>query len=154
MSLSLFSELGHDEKVDFFRRCQKLLVKHSPNSPWVLRGGAEPTNMSYFLDVFIRYKGIIYETDDMILLFNKRYFEDEDEIHHEYHNKLYDPPDKNPNTYTIDFIASSLSEKILKDLEPYFNDPGMKHVCFLRGAKLSVFDAESFKNAMKNKFFT
>jgi hypothetical protein len=151
-SLKIFTDMGKEEKLQFFQRCQDLLLETTPDSPYVLRQGDLDRNRSYFLDIFLRYQGLVYESDGIILLFNKLQYENKDQIYEHYRQRLFHPPDKNPNTYTVDFIASKLDPKILSEMEPYFKDEGMKWVCFLRGQKLSIFPAESFKNSVKQRF--
>jgi len=150
-ALKIFTDLSKEERLTLFQKCQDLLVKHQPDSEWVLRRGGR-YNKTFFIDVFIRYKGLVYESDDIVVLFNKQWYVSRDDIIERQRDDLWRPPHKTPNTYSIDFIASSLTKEILQELEPYFNDPGMKYVCFLRGAKLSVFNVEAFKDGMRHRF--
>ena len=85
-------------------------------------------------------------------MFNKLQYESREEIYEQYREKLFYPPHKEPNTYSIDFIAAKLDLKMLSEMEPYFRDGGMKWVCFLRGQRVSVFSAEAFKDSVKGKF--
>jgi len=151
-SIRIFTDLDKEERIEFFQRCQDLLLETAPESPYILRQGDVARNKSYFLDIFLKYQGLIYESDGIILLFNKLQYEDKDHIYEQYRDRLFHSPDKEPNTYSVDFIAAKLDPKILSEMEPYFKDEGMKWVCFLRGQQLSVFDAESLKNSVKAKF--
>ena len=150
-SLRLFPDYTSEEKIGLFQKCQDLLVKNQPNSPWVLRKDAT-FNKTFYLDFFVRYQGLVYEADDAVVLFNKQWYASRDDIIDRQREDLWLSPHQNPNTYAIDFIASKLTKEVLLELEPYFSDPGMKYVCFLRGSKLSVFDAESFKDSMRLRF--
>lgn len=150
--IRIFTDMNQEEKMQFFQRCQDLLIKTNPNSPYILKKDGPSRNKNYFIDIFLKYQGFVYETDAIILLFNKLHFENTNDIYDRYRNRLFDTPDENPNTYTVDFIASKLDPEILSGMEPYFKDAGMKWVCFLRGQKLSIFDAETFKNGVKDRF--
>ena len=152
MSVRLFNEMGKEEKMDFFQKCQNMLVKNQPDSLWILRDGDE-SNRSYFLDIFLRYQGIVYESENIILLFNKHQYASKDEIIVKSREKLFSAPDKNPNTYSIDFVTSKLTQEILQEVEPHFKDPGIKWIHFLRGQKVSVFDIELFKSGLMGEFY-
>ena len=152
MSVRLFNEMSKEEKVDFFQKCQNMLVKNQPSSVWVLRDGDE-SNRSYFLDLFLKYQGIAYESENIILLFNKHRYTNKDEIVMKSRDRLFSAPDENPNTYSIDFVTSKLTQKILQEVEPHFKDPGIQWIHFLRGQKVSVFDIEPFKKGLMDEFY-
>jgi len=152
-NIKLFNDLDREERLDFFQRCQDMLVKHNPNSPYIMRYGS-PVTKSYFFDVFLRYQGILYETDKIIVMFNKHRCSGREEIIEKYRENLFLPPHPEPNTYSIDFVSSSqLNKEILTELKPFFSDDGMEYISFLRGQNLTVFDIESFRKSMIMKFF-
>ena len=149
--MKLFGPLSKEEKMAFFQRCQDLLVKNQPNSPYVLKANAQRKN--FFLDMFLKYQGLAYESDNVAILFNKHNCPGgADEIHNRYREKLFSPPDSTPNCYSIDFITTRMNSALLEELRPHFNDEGIKHISFLRGAKLSVFDFQRFKESLYDKF--
>jgi len=151
-SLIQFQDMTHSNKLDFFQRCQELLLRTEPSSPYVIREGSE-RGKSFIIDAFLKYKGYIYEAEEVIIMFNKHFYEEKEQAVNEYGEKLFAAPENPANTYSIDFIAASLNEQRLKEMEPYFNE-GMRYVVFLRGQRPAIFEAENFKNAMKSKYFS
>lgn len=147
--LTRFDELDKEGKIQFFQKCQDLLLANQPDSPWVLREGSQK---NYFISLFIKYKGIAYQTEDVVILFNKLRYENKDDILGNHATRMFEPPAQSPNTYSIDFITAKLTPEILLEAGDYFKDPGMEWVCFLRGQKLSVFNFESFKRGMRQRF--
>jgi len=152
MPVRLFNEMSEEEKMDFFQKCQNMLIKNQPNSPWVLRVDDE-RNRGYFLDIFLRYQGMVYESENIILLFNKHYFVNKEEVVVKSRERLFSEPDENANTYSIDFVTSKLTQEVLQEIEPHFKDTGIKWIHFLRGQKVSVFDIEPFKNSLISEFY-
>ena len=148
--LTRFDELDKEGKIQFFQKCQDLLLVNQPSSPWILRSGGDQRN--YFVDLFIRYKGIAYQTEKVVILFNKLRYEDKDDILQNHVTRMFESPAQDPNTYSIDFITAKLTPEILLEADDYFRDPGIKWVCFLRGQKLSVFNIEAFKRGMRQRF--
>ena len=151
-SLIQFQDMTHSDKLDFFQRCQDLLIRTEPNSPYIIREGSE-RGKSFIIDAFLKYKGYVYEAEEVIIMFNKHFYEERGQAVEEYGQKLFNLPENPANTYSIDFIAARLNEHRLKEMEPYFNED-MKYIVFLRSQRPTIFEAENFKNAMKNKYFS
>ena len=146
-----FGAMNNTEKLDFFQKCQELLVKNQPNSPYILRS-RRPANKSYFLDIMLKYKGFAFRTESMAMLFNKHYYSSKKEIHENYRDNLYLPPSSEPNCYCVDFITSDLNKKIIKEIEPIFPVGNIQYICFLRAQKLSVFDWERFRTSVLDNY--
>ena len=51
-TLRKFREMSRDERLDFFQRCQNLLIETQPNSPWIMKHRKEH-DKTFFLDVFL-----------------------------------------------------------------------------------------------------
>ena len=151
-TLRKFPDMSKDDRLDFFQRCQNLLVKTQPNSPWIMKYRQEH-DKTFFLDVFLKYQGFVYESNNIILLYNTFSYNSKEEAQESYALNLFAPPDENPNTYTIDFIASEIDADKVSELKPYFEDSNIKYITFLRGNRPAAFDIDRFKEAMLNKFF-
>ena len=151
-AIKLFSDLEREEKIAFFQKCQDLLIKNQPTSPYIMRHG-QANSRTYLYDIFLRYKGLVYETNEIIVMFNKLRCSGREDIIENYRENLFSLPHPEPNTYTIDFVTAKLNKEMLMELKPYFSDPGIEYVSFLRGQNLTVFDIESFRKSMIMKFF-
>ena len=149
--LKRYSDLSRDERINLFQRCQNLLIKNQPDSPWILREGQQH-NRTFFLDAVLRYRGFVYESENIIIMFNKHFYENKEEAREGYGQNLYAAPAEDANTYSIDFIASEISADKVEELKPYFKDD-MKYITFLRGHRPTVFDIDNFKKAIENKYF-
>jgi hypothetical protein len=149
--IKLFGQLNREEKMVFFQKCQDLLIKNQPDSPYILRTNSQRKN--FFLDLYLKYNGLAYESDNVAILFNKHNCPGGiDEIHARYREKLFSPPDESPNCYSIDFVTTKMNNQLLEELNPYFNDEGIEYISFLRGSKLSVFNFQRFKESLYEKF--
>ena len=87
-------ELSKEEKIAFFQRCQDLLIKNQPDSEFVLKTNTH--NKNYFLDLFLKYKGLAYSSERLAVLFNKRKYTSLEEAQESYWKDLFDPPHENP----------------------------------------------------------
>jgi hypothetical protein len=150
-SIKLFSEMSMDEKLDFFQRCQDLLVKNQPKSPYILKS-RRSANKKYFMDILLRYKGIAYQSERMAMLFNKHHYSTKEEIHEQYEVSLFPSPHPNPNSYSVDFITSTVSKELLEEVRPFFPTEGIEYIFFLRGQKISVFDAKVWREGLFSNY--
>lgn len=150
-NITLWTEMSRDEKLDFFQRCQDLLVKNQPDSPYILKSRRN-VNKKYFMDILLRYKGMAYQSERMAMLFNKHNYPTKEEIYDKYKESLYLSPHPNPNSYSIDFVASVMSKELLEEIRPFFPIEGIEHVFFLRGHKLSVFNAKVFLDGLLDNY--
>jgi hypothetical protein len=143
-------ELSKEEKIAFFQKCQDLLMKNQPGSEFVLRT-ASAHNKNYFLDLFLKYKGLAYSSERLAVLFNKRKYTSLAEAQESYWKDLFDPPHKNPRCYTVDFITTKLNKSLLAEIDP-IADEDLDYVCFLRASKVSFFKKKDFRESLFEKF--
>ena len=153
-TLTRFIEMSRDERLAFFQKCQDLMIKVQPDSPWILRENQahNTRGKAFFLDACLRYQGFVYEADGIIIMFNKHFYENKEEPIEKYADYLYDGPHPTPNTYAIDFIAAEIDADKLRELQPYFKDD-MKYITYLRSPRPSVFNFDNFKKAMESRHF-
>jgi len=153
-SLTRFVDMDRGERLNFFQKCQDLMIAIEPDSPWVMRKGQTPKmrHKSFFIDAVLRYQGFVYEAGGIIIMFNKHFYENKEEPIEKYTNNLYAPPHPTPNTYAIDFIIAKMDANKLRELQPYFKDD-MKYITYLRERRPCVFNLANFKKAMENRYF-
>jgi len=144
-----FLDLTKEEKVAFFQKCQDLLVKNFPNSEYILRGDLHKKD--FYLDLFLKYKGFVYESEKVALLFNKIEHFPQELVIEPYQKRVFDPPALKPNCYAIDFLTTKGSLEIVKELLPHFNE-GFEYISFLRGGRISVFNFKRFLVAINTKY--
>jgi hypothetical protein len=149
MNIKSLNELPKEEKIEFFQKCQDLLVKNQPESEFILREEAE--NRDYFLDLFLKYKGFAYTSEKIAVLFNKHRINSLPEAQEAYQDKVFDPPAPDANTYTVDFITTKMSKDVLQELYPVFHE-NLEFMCFLRMGKVSFFRFDVLKSALADEF--
>ena len=147
-----FDTLNREEKLAFFQRCQNLLVQNQPNSEFILSQKTQGTfNKRYFLDLYLKYKGFVYFSENIAILFNKRNYSSLEEAQNLYWDDLHGEPHENPMCYTVDFVTAKMDKSLISEIDSIINRD-LKYVCFLRASKVSFFEAEELRNSVKNKY--
>ena len=140
-----------EEKTTFFQTCQDLLVKNQPESEFILRKGDDEMR-KYYLDLFLKYKGFIYTSDNIAMMYNMHRYANLMEARDKYKEKIYSPPDTNPNTYSIDFVTSVLNAEILEEVLPVLLKRELQHICFLRSGKVVFLPFKKAMSTLIRKF--
>jgi hypothetical protein len=126
------------EKVEFFVHCQKVLVAHHPDSPFVCRHNNVKERLQQIKAWVERYKGICYADDNTGILYNKLVVSDPNEPIAAVKHSMYQPPDPNFNAVIIDFAAF----RDIKDCFPFVRENyqnKIQHVLFARHGKIKIY---------------
>lgn len=140
-----FLDLTKEEKVAFFQRCQDLLIKNFPDSEYILRTNLHKKD--FYLDLFLKYKGFVYESETVALLFNKIEYLPQEWMNIPYQERVFDPPSPTPNCYAIDFLTTKSSPEVVEELLPYFSED-LEYICFIRDGRMSFFNLKRFLEAV------
>ena len=101
----LFNSLSTEEKINFFVDCQKLLIKHHPDSEFLIREDNLKEAVEIFIDKINNYKGNFYYDDNIFVLWNYIFIEDPQDINSELIKNSYKEPHPNYNAVSLDFVA-------------------------------------------------
>ena len=139
----LFQSLSHEEKVDFFVKCQELLIEYHPDSQFIFREGEVEERLLFFNDFRKKYQGFAYSNDSMCLLFNKIYIRDANNIITDVKSKMFQPPDEGFNCYMIDWVVfkdlKDIGEFVLKE-----GCPQVKWVAWAKNQDIKIYEVNKF----------
>lgn len=135
----LFNSLTIEQKVDFFVKCQKLLIKHHTNSSFVIRANNLEKSVNTFASHVKDYQGYYYCNDNICVLFNYIRVDDSDQLNktQTLRENAYKAPAENHNGVSIDFVvfrdmADSLEFILSQD------SPKIKYVLFVKDGKIKL----------------
>jgi hypothetical protein len=103
--IKLFSEMTKEEKIAFFLSCQKLLVDHHPNSPFIFNYKNYKDKLLYAKDLISSYKGLCYQGEHVIALFNRIIVRDPLDPIRAIKENMFQPPNPRYNAVGIDFVV-------------------------------------------------
>jgi hypothetical protein len=101
----LFTSLTQEEKVDFFVKCQDLLIKYHPKSEFLAREKNIDEILDRVYENISRYKGYCYMNDNMCVLWNHVYISDSEDVNKSLKDNAYKPPHPDYNGVSFDFVA-------------------------------------------------
>lgn len=101
----LFHSLSHNEKVEFFIKCQELLLAEHPTSEFIFtKDNVEARK--YWVNQFLeKYKGYVYYDDKICVLFNRVRVDDPKDPKGILKKIVYQPPHENFNAVSLDFVV-------------------------------------------------
>ena len=101
----LFLSLTPEQKVDFFVKCQELLIKYHPDSEFLAREGNFNEILDRVYENIGKYKGYYYMNDNMCVLWNHVYISDKEDVNKSLKDNAYKPPHPDYNGVSFDFVA-------------------------------------------------
>ena len=143
----LFQSLNQDAKIDFFVKCQSLMLKHHPDSPFIIRESKLDKALDTFHNSINRYQGYVYSDDNICVLWNKIFVTDANNPNRVVTENAYLPPHPNFNAVSIDFA-------VFRKMEDCFifiaanHEPQMQHVLFIREGKPKIHPLEQILKAV------
>lgn len=100
-----FQSLTRDEKIDFFVKCQKLLVENHPKSEFIFTQENSRERKYWANQLLLKYKGYVYADDKICILFNHVRVDDPKNPKDTLKKMIYQPPAENFNAVAIDFVV-------------------------------------------------
>ena len=134
-----FQALLMSDKIEFFAKCQELLVKHHPTSEFVLTRENFEERKDYALDFIKRYKGFAYADDNVCVLFNKVRVEDPKNPVKVIKDHLYqEPREIDYNAVSVDFVVFRQLEDCIGFCRAQYR-PQMEYVVFVRHNEVKLY---------------
>lgn len=133
----LFKSLSQNEKVDFFVKCQELMLQHHPESPFIIRENSLEKSLDAFQNNIQRYQGYCYTDDNICVLWNKILVSDPINVSRVIKECAYQPPNPNFNGVSIDFAVF----RRMDDCFDFINrnkESQMKYILFIREGKPKI----------------
>lgn len=138
----LFKELNIQEKIDFFVKCQYLLLENYPQSRFIVTHEKLEEKLNFFKKLIDTYSGAFLVTDSMCLLYNRISIDNPNDVIEEYKrakNSTYIP---NGNCVLISFLVAKPTPDNLQSFIKPFEE--VDYVMFLRGEKTSIIPKDLF----------
>lgn len=137
---SLFQSLSKEEKIEFFVKCQSLLVAHHPDSEFILTKENWRDRIGFARNFIERYKGYCYADDNICVLFNKVKIIDPKDPIKALKDHIYQEPAIDFNAYSIDFVVfKKLADCLGFCLAQY--SPQIVYVLFVKNNEVKLYEA-------------
>ena len=133
----LFQEMTKEEKIEFFIRCQRLLVKYHPDSPFIFNKKNVVARLSAARDLITSYKGYGYWDDNVCVLYNKIKIKNPDNLPSEIKNNMFREPSAEFNSVIIDFVVFRSREDCGEFCKVTY-DPQMEYVVYVKNNKPKI----------------
>lgn len=138
---TLFQSLNQKEKIDFFVQCQALMLRHHPNSSFIIKENKLKQSLEVFHDNIQRYQGYVYSDENICVLWNKIIVSDATNVNRVVTENAYLPPNPNFNAVSIDFAVFRKIEDCFLFIKNN-QEEQMKHVLFIREGKPKIYPLE------------
>lgn len=136
-----FESLTQESKVGFFVKCQELMVKYHPNSPFVIREDTLEKALNLFHDNITRYKGFCYTDENICVLWNYILVSDPVDVNRVVVENAYKEPNPDFNGVSIDFAVFRQMSDCLAFIKKH-NNERIKHILFIRDGVPKIYSAE------------
>ncbi len=131
LMLQSFQELTQEKKVDFFVKCQELMIKHHPDSPFVVREKDLEKVLTACEKNILKYQGYSYSDDNVCVLWNHIVVTDPKDVKRAVQENAYRPPNPDFNAVSIDFAVFKHIKDCVEFIRGNDNDR-IEHILFIR----------------------
>jgi hypothetical protein len=138
----LFGPLMTKQKIDFFAKCQYLLLKYHPKSRFIVTYEKIEEKLSFFKSLIETYSGAFLETDSMCLLYNRVSIQNPNDVIEEYKNAKNSCYIQEGNCISISFLVADSTPENFKEFIKIFEN--IEYVMFLRGEKVAILPRDLF----------
>jgi hypothetical protein len=152
INMQAFQSLNKIEKIDFFIKCQDLLIKHHPKSEFLFTKDNFQERMSFVKNFYDKYQGFVYTDDKICVLFNQIRVEDEKNPIQAIKNFAYKAPAPNYNAYSIDFVVFRELVDCIDFCKIHYN-PQIQYVLFVRSSEVKLYRTDKLLNKLNDGIF-
>ena len=136
-----FATLSQEQKVDFFVKCQELMMKYHPTSPLIVREDALEKVLDVFYNNIQKYQGYYYMDDNICVLWNHILINEPNDAKRALVENAYKQPNPQFNAVSIDFAVFRKMSDCL-DFIKSNNNNLIKYVLFVRGGNPKIYPIE------------
>lgn len=144
-----FQALITEEKINFFVKCQELLINHHPNSQFLLKKENLEEKKHFILEFIKKYKGFTYYDDNVCILFNKIFIKDERDPIGALKDHLYQEPQENYNTYSVDFVVFRYLTDCIEFCRSQYTEQ-IKYLLFVKNNEVKLYRTEKLLTRLTN----
>lgn len=138
-----FQKLSVEERVDFFVKCQAILIAYHPNSEFLFTEANTKERLAYVATLNEKYKGYCYANEHICILFNKIYIGDPNDSIGALQANIYKEPQENYNAVSIDFVVFRDLKDCLQFCKDHY-DPRIAYLMFVKNNQPKIYKTEKF----------
>jgi hypothetical protein len=138
----LFQSLSKEQQIDFFIKCQEILVNSHPTSEFIITKENWPERKHYALDFINKYKGYVYYNNQICLLFNKIRINDPQNPVKALKDHIFKEPQSDYNAYSIDFACFLNIKNCLGFIKTQDN-PQILYVLYVKNNSVKLYLKEN-----------
>lgn len=147
--LQHFQKLNKQDKIDFFLKCQDLLIKNHPDSPFVFNRANFKGRLQYAGDIFHKYNGMCYTDENVAILFNYLLISDPKDPISALKQHQFKSPDPQYNAISIDFVVFKELKDCLKFCRLNYNF-NVEYVVWVKDGKPKIHRTLDFMTRILN----
>ena len=147
VSIVNFNTLSDEEKIDLFQKNQDLLIKHKPESEFVIRNikNIKSKVVQYYFDIIKNYKGKVAIHPDFVLFFHIMQINDFHDASEYATKRAAGDFSEDGNCLFVEYIVGKASLENLKSLEDYFKDKNVKVISYVKHENIKVVEFDKYK---------
>ncbi len=149
--MRLFQSLSKEEKIDFFVRCQDLLIKHHNQSEFLFTQENYSERKDFALNFIERYNGYIFSNENICLLYNKIKIKDEKTPVKAIRENMYQAPDPNYNAIIVDFATFDILEHVIEFFKTQMEER-LKFILYVKKNHPKIYRAAQLLKAIEPPF--
>jgi hypothetical protein len=146
-----FGQISKEDRVEFFLKCQDILIKYHPNSPYVVRESNVDKTVDGLCANINKYNGYYYSDENICVLWNHIYVSDPKDVRQTLVENAYKPPHPNYNGVSIDFAVFRKMEDCLSFVKSNYT-PQIEHILFVREGNPKMYKASQLLKNIKLTF--
>lgn len=141
MSDQLFVNLTKEAKIDFFVKCQGLLLKYHPDSNFLVRARDLAAKLSYVQDFFAKYQGYYWSDDNICVLYNHVIVTDNTDPALAIRSNMWKSPHPEYNAASIDFVVFRDKMDCLTWVKSRYN-PRIQYVIYVKNNQPKIYKTD------------
>lgn len=147
--MKLFQSLSKEEKIDFFAKCQNLLVNYHPTSEFIFRENNIKDRIDFAKNFYFKYKGFTYSNNEICILFNKIKVVDPLNPIKVIKDHLYKEPSEDYNAYSIDFVVFRKLIDCFGFCKSQY-EPRIEYIIFVRNNDVKLYKTNKLLEKLSN----
>jgi hypothetical protein len=144
---TLFQPLSQAQKIDFFVKCQELMIKYHPTTSFVIRENSLKPALDAFANNINSYKGFCHADENICLLWNYVFISDENDEVRALVENGYKEPNPNYNAVSMDFVVCRHMRDYLDFIKQY-NEDRIKFILSVKYGKAKIVNKDKLINGM------
>lgn len=141
--IKLFIDMTVEEKIQFFLKCQRLLVTFHPKSQYVFTKNNAQEKLAFAKDLISQYKGFCYQDENVAALFNRIVVADPSDPVGAVKANLYKHPHPDFNAVSVDFVVFRKIEDCIALCKSQYT-PRMEYIIFVKNNQPKLYKTGPF----------